>query len=85
MTGHLAGYVNVATPVVFVAIDNVQEEQMGKPTKIGAFNFFALVTPGVHTVEVMAAAGSNIASQSYPAVSGFSGLDGLPGRTLLET
>ena len=60
MEGHLGSFVGVVTPVVWVGIDNVQDEQLGDPTKVASYNFFAQVSPGLHTIEVLAAAGSSI-------------------------
>jgi hypothetical protein len=64
MEGHLPGLGPVATPVVYTAIDtwinDPASEQLSDPTKMVAFNFFKTVKPGVHTVEVLVAAGSNI-------------------------
>jgi hypothetical protein len=64
MEGHLPGLGLVATPVVYTALDtwinDPASEQLSDPTKTVAFNFFKTVKPGVHTVEVLVAAGSNI-------------------------
>ena len=60
------------TPVVFVAIDSGtanDDEQFIDPTKAVAYNFFAQLDAGNHTVEVMAAAGSNIVSPDFPSVN----------------
>jgi hypothetical protein len=68
MEGHLAGLAGVATPVVFTAMDE-QDEQYSDPTKVASFNFFKKVKPGNHLVEVMVAAGSNIDPTNPPTVS----------------
>ena len=73
MNGHtfLPG---VNTPVVFRAIDanpEFEDEQFIDPTKSVSYNFFASVPPGDHTVEVMAAAGSNIIAGFEPSVHAF--------------
>jgi hypothetical protein len=60
------------TPVVFVSIDagNANDdEQFIDPTKVVAYNFFTRVPKGAHTVEVMAAAGSNIDPANPPSVT----------------
>lgn len=62
----------VNTPVVFRAIDanpEYEDEQFIDPTKVISYNFFANLPPGSHTVEVMAAAGSNIISPFEPSVN----------------
>lgn len=73
MNGHtfLPG---VNTPVVFRGIDanpQFEDEQFIDPTKSVSYNFFATVGPGDHTVEVMAAAGSNIIAGFEPSVHAF--------------
>jgi hypothetical protein len=73
MEGHLPGYGTVATPVVFVSIDSgsppYDDEQFIDPTKVVAYNFFTQLDDGAHTVEVLAAAGSNILSPFFPSVN----------------
>jgi hypothetical protein len=71
MNGHtfLPG---VNTPIVFRTIDantEYQDEQYIDPTKVVAYNFFAEVPAGIHTVHVMAAAGSNILPGLEPTVN----------------
>ena len=64
----------VNTPVVFRAIDanpEFEDEQFIDPTKVVSYNFFTAVPPGDHTVEVMAAAGSNIIPGFEPSVHAF--------------
>jgi hypothetical protein len=68
MQGHLSSFAGIATPVVFVAFDD-PDEQDYDPTDVVSFNFFQKVQPGVHTVEVMVAAGSAIDVTNYPTVS----------------
>jgi len=73
MSGHtfLPG---VNTPVVFRAIDanpEFEDEQFIDPTKVISYNFFAEVPAGLHTVQVMAAAGSNIIAGFEPSVHAF--------------
>jgi len=71
MEGHLGSFVGVATPVVFVLIDANSvndDEQFIDPTKVVAYNFFTRLDKGTHTVEVLAAAGSNIVSPDFPTV-----------------
>ena len=80
MHGHqLTGLANPDTPVVIVSIDAtngtspsgdpLDDEQFIDPTKVAAFNFFAEVDTGMHTVEVFAAAGSGIDPLNQPRVS----------------
>jgi hypothetical protein len=73
MMGHLSGVAGVATPVVFVTLDEgippYNDEQFSDPTKVVAYNFFARVATGEHTVEVWAAAGSNIDPLNPPLVT----------------
>jgi hypothetical protein len=60
------------TPVVFVSIDSGtanDDEQFIDPTKVVSYNFFAQVSKGTHTVEVLGAAGSNIVSPNFPTVT----------------
>ena len=59
MEGHLGSFGLVATPVVVTQIED-NEEQLTDPTRMVAYNFFKKVPPGIHTVEVLVAAGSNI-------------------------
>ena len=64
----------VNTPVVFRTIDanpEFEDEQFIDPTKVVSYNFFTAVPPGDHTVEVMAAAGSNIIAGLEPSVHAF--------------
>jgi hypothetical protein len=73
MNGHtfLPG---VNTPVVFRTIDanpEYEDEQFIDPTKVVSYNFFTAVPAGEHTVEVMAAAGSNIIAGFEPSVHAF--------------
>jgi hypothetical protein len=71
MEGHLPGIGGVATPVVFVQLDANSvndDEQFIDPTKVVAYNFFKQVDAGAHTVEVLAAAGSNIVAPDFPTV-----------------
>jgi hypothetical protein len=67
MNGHQGGYFGVADPVVPVLFDD-QDEQFVDPYRILSYNFFARVRPGRHVVEVMVAAGSNIAPGLEPQV-----------------
>lgn len=62
MTGHVNGLAGINQPTVWTSLDD-QDEQTFDPNKNIAHNFFALVQPGVHLVEVWAAAGSNIITQ----------------------
>jgi hypothetical protein len=48
MQGHLSGFVGIATPVV----SDPEETDMNLPRMV-AYNFFAEVQPGVHTVDVV--------------------------------
>jgi hypothetical protein len=73
MAGHtfLPG---VNTPIVFRTIDSNTEfmdEQYIDPTKVVSYNFFSNLAPGAHTVEVMAAAGSNILPGLEPTLQAF--------------
>ena len=64
----------VNTPIVFRTIDantEYQDEQFIDPTKVVSYNFFDSVSPGEHTVEVMAAAGSTIIAGFEPSVHAF--------------
>ena len=59
-------------PVVFVAIDSSpvnDDEQYIDPTKPVSYNFFSRLPRGVHTVEVLGAAGSNIDPANPPTVT----------------
>jgi hypothetical protein len=59
-------------PVVFVAIDSStanDDEQFIDPTKPVSYNFFTRIPRGVHTVEVLGAAGSNIDPGNPPTVT----------------
>ena len=72
MEGHLPGLPGFTTPVVFVSIDAGtanDDEQFIDPTKVVSYNFFMQLSKGTHTVEVMAAAGSNIVSPNFPTVT----------------
>jgi len=72
MEGHLPGLVGVPTPVVFVSIDASpanDDEQFVDPTKVVAYNFFTQLDRGTHTVEVLAAGGSNILAPFFPSVN----------------
>ncbi len=73
MEGHtfIQGFL---TPVVFRTIDanpEFDDEQFIDPTKVISYNFFTQLPPGEHTVEVMAAAGSNIIAGGEPRVHAF--------------
>ncbi len=72
MEGHLSALPGLPPePVVFVSLDEVsqfQDEQLSDPVKIASYNFFKQVGPGVHTIEVMVAAGSNIDPANPPSV-----------------
>ncbi len=68
MEGHLSGVPGVATPVIFTALDDNVAEQFTDPTKVVAYNFFKRVRPGLHTIEVMVAAGSNIDPANPPQI-----------------
>jgi hypothetical protein len=72
MEGHLTGLPGLPPePVVFVSLDEIsqfQDEQLSDPTKIVSYNFFKSVGPGVHTIQVMVAAGSNIDPANPPLV-----------------
>ena len=60
------------TPVVFVSIDSGpanDDEQLIDPTKVVSYNFFARVPRGIHTVEVLGAAGSNIVAPTFPTAT----------------
>jgi hypothetical protein len=64
----------VNTPIVFRTIDantEYQDEQYIDPTKVISYNFFSNVAAGDHTVEVMAAGGSNILPGLEPTVQAF--------------
>ena len=59
-------------PVVFVAIDSApvnDDEQYIDPTKPVSYNFFSRLPRGVHTVEVLGAAGSNIDPGNPPTAT----------------
>ncbi|UXI70124.1 hypothetical protein [Tahibacter amnicola] len=65
MKGHLPGVAGVATPVVFASIDSLSaaplnDEQFIDPTKVTAYNFFDEIGEGIHTIEVLGAAGSGV-------------------------
>jgi hypothetical protein len=71
MEGHLP-LPGFTTPVVFVSIDSGtanDDEQFIDPTKVVSYNFFSQVSKGIHTVEVMGAAGSNIVAPFFPTVT----------------
>lgn len=59
MEGHLSGLIGFPTPVVVTSIED-STEQLFDPVRMVAYNFFKQVSPGIHTVEVLVAAGSNI-------------------------
>ena len=66
MQGHLSSFGLVPIPIVQETRDNT----VGSPhDKMVAYNFFAEVQPGVHTVEVRVGAGSNIVPPVLPFVS----------------
>lgn len=67
MEGHLGSYGTVATPVIETNLQDPAEQTTDLP-RIVAYNFFKKVMPGTHTVEVLAAAGSNIAPGQEPSV-----------------
>lgn len=67
MEGHLGNYAGVATPVVATNIEDVAEQTTHWP-RIVAYNFFKKVMPGQHVVDVLVAAGSNIAAGQEPSV-----------------
>ncbi len=74
MQGHLPGVAGVSTPVVFASIDSLSaapynDEQFIDPTKVTAYNFFDEIGEGVHTVEVLGAAGSGVDKTNPPQVS----------------
>jgi hypothetical protein len=68
MQGHLSAIGPYTTPGIFVSIDDAVTEQLSDPTKVVAYNFFARVRPGIHTVQVMVAAGSGIDPGNPPQV-----------------
>jgi hypothetical protein len=68
MAGHLSGVPGVPTPVIFTSLDDNVAEQLTDPTKIVAYNFFKRVRPGLHTIEVLVAAGSNIDPANPPQI-----------------
>ncbi len=53
MEGHLSGVPNIAVPVVYT----IEETDLNVPQMV-AHSFFASVSPGQHTVDVVFAAGS---------------------------
>jgi hypothetical protein len=61
MRGHLSSFGLVPVPVVITI-----EETDLNVARMVAYNFFALVEPGVHTVEVMVGAGSGISPLPNP-------------------
>jgi hypothetical protein len=67
MLGHLSAIGPYATPAIFASIDD-EAEQLSDPSKVVAYNFFARVRPGFHTVQVMVAAGSGIDPNNLPQV-----------------
>ena len=67
MEGQVGGWAGVADPVVPVMFDD-EDEQFVDPFRILSYNFFQSVSPGQHLVEVMVAAGSNIAPGLEPQV-----------------
>ncbi|HEX2444127.1 MAG TPA: hypothetical protein VHJ77_09295 [Vicinamibacterales bacterium] len=67
MQGHLSAIGPYTTPAI-VALYDDPSEQLSDPTKVVAYNFFARVGPGTHTVQVMVAAGSGIDPNNLPQV-----------------
>jgi hypothetical protein len=67
MRGHLSAIGPYPTPAIFVSTDT-EAEQFSDPTKVVAYNFFARVRPGLHTVQVMVAAGSGVDPNNLPQV-----------------
>jgi hypothetical protein len=67
MLGHLSAVGPYPTPAIFASIDD-DAEQLKDPTRVVAYNFFARVKPGLHTVQVMVAAGSGIDPNNLPQV-----------------
>ena len=63
MQGHTVTYPHPRTPVVIES----EETDLNQPRMI-AHQFFLRVNPGVHTVTVNVAAGSNIVAPFYPTV-----------------
>ena len=64
----------VNTPVVFRSIDanpQFEDEQFIDPIKVVSYNFFVEVPPGIHTVQVMGAAGSNVIAGFEPSLQAF--------------
>lgn len=67
MEGQVGGWAGVPDPVVPVMFDD-EDEQFVDPFRILSYSFFRSVAPGPHLVEVMVAAGSNIAPGLEPQV-----------------
>jgi hypothetical protein len=67
MEGQVGGWAGVPDPVVPVLFDD-EDEQFVDPFRILSYSFFRSVAPGPHLVEVMVAAGSNIAPGLEPQV-----------------
>jgi hypothetical protein len=65
--GQVGGYFGVSDPVVPVLFDD-EDEQFVDPYRILSYDFFTRVSPGRHRVEVLVAAGSNIAPGLEPQV-----------------
>jgi hypothetical protein len=63
MHGHTVTFPNPLTPVVI----ETEETDLNQPRMV-AHQFFLKVAPGVHTVTVNVAAGSNILAPFYPTV-----------------
>ncbi len=63
MQGHTVTYPHPRTPVVI----ETEETDLNQPRMV-AHQFFLRVSPGVHTVTVNVAAGSNIVEPFYPTV-----------------
>jgi hypothetical protein len=64
MQGHTVTYPHPLTPVVI----ETEETDRNQPRMV-AHQFFLKVDPGVHTVTVKVAAGSNIVAPFYPTVA----------------
>ena len=67
MQGHFSAIGPYTTPAIVALFDD-PSEQLSDPTKVVAYNFFARVRPGTHTVQVMVAAGSGIDPNNLPQV-----------------
>jgi hypothetical protein len=62
MQGHLSGVIGIAAPVVYT----IEETDLNVPHMV-AHSFFAQVSPGQHTVDVVFAAGSAINLDDPPS------------------